>query len=370
MIDRSERPFLRQALFWGAVTLAAILLIWLLRGMLLPFLLGMGLAYLADPLADRLEAHKFPRWLATLIVLGVVVGGGVLALVLIAPLVINQIMQLAAQAPHYIDVLRHRILPEVTSFVARVGGPHDAADLQKEASAYVGSVSSWIVGILAQIWSSGLVIANTVYVLLLTPLVAFYFLRDWDKMVARIDSWMPRRHAPAIRGLAHEINDILAGFIRGQATVCLIFAVYYSVALSLAGLDFGIIIGSAAGVLTFIPYLGAITGLLASVIVASIQFGDHSRIAIVAGVYILGHLVEANLVTPMLVGGRVKLHPVWIIFALSAGGALFGFTGILLAVPAAAVVGVLVRFALANYLDSVFYDNRIKPLPLVDPSEL
>ena len=370
MIDRAERPFLRQAFFWGVVSLVAILLIWLLRGMLLPFLLGMGVAYVADPLADRLETHHVPRWLATLIVLGVIVGGGILALVLIAPLVINQIMQLAAQAPHYIDVMRHRVLPQVTSFVARVGGPHDAADLQKEASAYVGSVSSWIVGILEQIWSSGLVIANTVYVLLLTPLVAFYFLRDWDKMVARIDGWMPRRHTSAIRGLAHEINDILAGFIRGQATVCLIFAVYYSVALSLAGLDFGIIIGTAAGVLTFIPYLGAITGLLASVIVASFQFTDHSRILIVAGVYILGHLIEANLVTPMLVGGRVKLHPVWIIFALSAGGALFGFTGILLAVPFAAVVGVLVRFALANYLDSVFYDNRIKPLPLVDPSEL
>ena len=370
MTAQAEHPFRRQALFWGGVAIAAILLVWLLRSMLLPFLLGMALAYVSDPLADRLEARRVPRWLATLIVLGVIVGGGVLALVLVAPLIVNQIMQLAAQAPHYIDVLRHRVLPQVTSFVARVGGPHDAADLQKEASAYVGSVSSWIVGILGQIWSSGLVIASTLYVLLLTPLVAFYFLRDWDKMVARIDSWMPRRHAAALRGLAHEIDDILAGFIRGQATVCLIFAVYYSVALSLAGLDFGIIIGTAAGILTFIPYLGAITGLLASVIVASFQFEDHTRIAIVAGVYILGHLIEANLVTPMLVGGRVKLHPVWIIFALSAGGVLFGFTGILLAVPAAAVVGVLVRFGLANYLDSVFYDNRIKPLPLVDQSEL
>jgi predicted PurR-regulated permease PerM len=370
MSGQAEHPVRRQALFWGGVALAAILLIWLLRSMLLPFLLGMALAYVADPLADRLEARRVPRWLATLIVLGVIVGGGILALVLVAPLVVNQIMQLAVQTPHYIDVMRHRVLPQVTSFVARVGGPRDAADLQKEATAYVGSVSSWIVGILGQIWSSGLIIANTVYVMLLTPLVAFYFLRDWDKMVARIDSWMPRRHAAAMRGLAHEIDDILAGFIRGQATVCLIFAVYYSVALSLAGLDFGIIIGTAAGILTFIPYLGSITGLLASVIVAAFQFEDHTRIAIVAGVYILGHLIEANLVTPMLVGGRVKLHPVWIIFALSAGGVLFGFTGILLAVPTAAVVGVLVRFALSHYLGSDFYDNRVKPLPLVDPSEL
>jgi predicted PurR-regulated permease PerM len=370
MSAQAEHPFRRQALFWGGAALAAILAVWLLRSMLLPFLLGMALAYVSDPLADRLEAHRVPRWLATLFVLGAIVGGGILALVLVAPLIVNQIMELAAQAPHYIDIMRHRVLPQVTSFVARVGGPHDAADIQKEATAYVGSVSSWIVGLLGQIWSSGLVIANTLYVILLTPLVAFYFLRDWDKMVARIDSWMPRRHAAALRGLAHEIDDILAGFIRGQATVCLIFAVYYSVALSLAGLDFGIIIGTAAGILTFIPYLGAITGLFASVIVASFQFEDHTRIAIVAGVYILGHLIEANLVTPMLVGGRVKLHPVWIIFALSAGGVLFGFTGIVLAVPVAAVVGVLVRFGLSHYLGSDFYDNRIKPLPLVDPSEL
>jgi predicted PurR-regulated permease PerM len=370
MKSRAELPFIRQSLFWLAVTAAFIFLFWLLRGMLLPFVLGMALAYVSDPLADRLERVHVPRWLASVIVLGVIVGLGVLMLVLIVPAIVTQAIQLAEQTPLYLDELRHRILPQLTRFVARVGGPSDAADVQKAAGAYVGSVSSWMFGMLSHVWSSGLALANVMYVMLLTPLVAFYFLRDWDKMVARIDSWMPRRHAVGIRGLAHEINDILAGFIRGQATVCLIFAVYYSVALSLAGLDFGIIIGTAAGVLTFIPYLGAITGLFASVIVASFQFTDHSRILIVAGVYILGHLIEANLVTPTLVGGRVKLHPVWIIFALSAGGVLFGFTGILLAVPAAAVVGVLVRFALSHYLGSDFYDNRVKPLPLVDPGEL
>ncbi|HTJ63408.1 MAG TPA: AI-2E family transporter [Alphaproteobacteria bacterium] len=370
MRQQAEHPLLRQNLFWGAIALAAILLVWLLRGMLLPFLLGMALAYVSDPFADRLERLRIPRWLATLIVLGLIVGGGILTLVLVAPLIVNQIMQLAQQAPHYIDVLRHRILPEITSFVARVGGPSDAADLQKQATAYVGSFSSWVVSILGQIWSSGVAIANTIYVLLLTPLVAFYFLRDWDHMIARIDGWMPRAHAGMFRGLAHEIDDILAGFIRGQATVCLIFAVYYSVALSLAGLNFGIIIGIAAGVLTFIPYLGAIAGLIASIGVAFVQFDDYTRIAIVAGVYILGHLIEGNVVTPVLVGDRVKLHPVWIIFALAAGGALFGFTGVLLAVPVAAVIGVLVRFGLTQYLDSDFYDSRAEPLPPVSPGEL
>jgi predicted PurR-regulated permease PerM len=370
MKTKSELSLTWQIAFWLIVTAGFIGLFVLLRGMLLPFLLGMALAYVADPAADRLERIGAPRWLATLIVLGLVVGLGILLLVIVVPIIVNQIIQLADHAPAYMDILRQKVLPRVTELVSRFGGPHDAADIQKAAGAYVGSVSAWIFGMLGHVWSSGLVIANLGAVLLLTPLVAFYFLRDWDMMIAHIDGWMPLRHRTQLRELAREIDAILAGFIRGQATVCIIFAVYYSIALSLAGLEFGIIIGIAAGVLTFIPYLGAAAGLIASVTVAFIQFSDHTRVAIVAGVYIVGHLIEGNLVTPMLVGGRVKLHPVWIIFSLMAGGALFGFTGVLLAVPVAAVVGVLVRFGLSQYLDSNFYDNRVAPLPLVDPSEL
>ncbi|MDB5395308.1 MAG: family transporter [Rhodospirillales bacterium] len=370
MKTKAELALTWQTAFWLIVTAAFIVLFVLLRGVLLPFVLGMALAYVSDPAADRLEKLGLPRWLATLLVLGLTVGLGILVLILVVPIIVNQIVQLAEQAPGYLDFLRQRILPEVTQFVARFGGPHDAADFQKTAGAYVGSVSSWIFGMLGHVWSSGLVIADLGAVMLLTPLVAFYFLRDWDVMIATLDSWMPLRHRSTLRTLAREIDGILAGFIRGQATVCVIFAIYYSIALSLAGLEFGIIIGIAAGMLTFIPYLGAATGLVASVTVAFIQFDDHTRVAIVAGVYIIGHLIEGNLVTPMLVGGQVKLHPVWIIFSLMAGGALFGFTGVLLAVPVAAVVGVLVRFALRQYLNSNFYDNRVEPLPLVDPGEL
>lgn len=370
MKSQTEFSFTRQFLFWLFVAAVVIFLLWQLSGMLLPFVLGMALAYVSDPIADRLEHLFFPRWLASLLVLGLIVGLGILVLVLVIPVIANQGMQLAEQTPHYLDLLRHRFLPQLTRFVAKVGGPHDAADVQKAASAYVGSVSSWLFGMLSHLWSSGLAIANVIYVMVLTPLVAFYFLRDWDRMVAKLDSWSPLRHRGDIRGLAREIDDILAGFIRGQATVCLIVGLYYAVALSLAGLEYGAIIGTVAGILSFIPYLGAIAGLIASVTVAFIQFDDHLRVAIVAGVYILGHMIEGNLITPMLVGNRVKLHPVWIIFALMAGGALFGFTGVLLAVPVAAVVGVLVRFTLRQYLDSNFYDNRAETLPLVDPGEL
>jgi predicted PurR-regulated permease PerM len=234
-----------------------------------------------------------------------------------------------------------------------------------------------VVGLLGDVWSGGLAVVNVLYVMVLTPLVAFYFLRDWDRMIDHIDAWLPRRQADTIRELAREIDAILAGFVRGQALVCILFAAYYAIALTAAGLNFGIIIGIAAGVLTFIPYLGAITGLIVSVGVAFGQFDDYTRVAIVAGIYLLGHTIEANFVTPNLVGDRVGLHPVWIIFALLAGGALFGFTGVLLAVPVAAVIGVVVRFALKQYLDSTFYDDRadhppdlMERLPSVDLGQL
>jgi predicted PurR-regulated permease PerM len=370
MTHSSPLPMPRQVAFWVILTIGLILLVWLLRGMLLPFVLGMSIAYVCDPFADRLEALGVPRWGASLLVLGLVVGGAALVLVLVAPVIVDQIAELAQQAPHYIDYLRHKLLPRLTRFATQVGGPGEVADMRNAVSSYAGDISGWVLSFLGKVLNGGLAVANIVYVMALTPLVAFYFLRDWDLMVAKIDSWMPRRHIGVIRYLAHEINDILAGFIRGQATVCLIFAIYYSAALSTAGLNFAIIIGIGAGILTFIPYLGAITGLAASLVVAFIQFNDYTRIGIVAVVYLAGHLVEANIVTPLLVGGRVKLHPVWIIFALAAGGALFGLTGVLLAVPAAAVIGVLIRFLIKQYLDSGFYDNNITPLPLVDPSEL
>jgi predicted PurR-regulated permease PerM len=370
MTRRPALPGPRQTAFWLMVAAGIILLLWLLRGMLLPFVSGMAMAYVAAPIADRLQRLGVPRSVATLLVLGIVVGVIVLVLVLLLPMLVNQATQLIEQGPHYFDLIRHRVLPQLTSLAARVGGPREIAEVQKAVKGYTGDISGWVVGLLGQVWTGGVVIADILYVMLLTPLVAFYFLRDWHVMVGKIASWLPRRYAGALRGLAREIDEILAGFIRGQAIVCLIFAVYYSVALSLAGLDFAIVIGTAAGVLTFIPYLGAIVGLLASLIVAFGQFTDHDRVAIVAGVYILGHLVESNLVTPTLVGDKVKLHPVWIIFALMAGGALFGFTGVLLAVPVAAVIGVVVRFALRQYLASGFYDNVVTPLPLVDRSEL
>ena len=197
--------------------------------------------------------------------------------------------------------------------------------------------------------------ANLISLLVITPVVAFYLLRDWDRLIARIDTWLPRDHAETIRERVREVDRTLAGFLRGQGTVCLILGLFYAIALSIAGLDFGLVVGLVAGLLSFIPYVGAIIGLVLSVGLALLQFDDWLRVAIVAGIFFVGQAVEGNFLTPKLVGESVGLHPVWIIFGLLAGGALFGFVGVLLAVPAAAVIGVGVRFALDRYLQSPYY---------------
>lgn len=348
----------RQTAFWLIATAVFLLLLWLLRDVLLPFVLAMALAYILDPLADRMEKIGFRRWVATVVLLAAFVGTFVAMMVVALPLIRDQVLQLIEQIPHYADYVRGKVLPAVNHVIAQVSGVPEGNNAQSVATSYSNDIRTWLVGLLGSVWSGGLAVVNILYVMLLTPLVAFYLLRDWDSMLGQIDSWLPRRQADTVRDLAREIDAILAGFVRGQALVCFLLAIYYAVALSLTGLNFAIIIGIAAGILSFIPYLGAIAGLLVSIGVAFSQFNDFSQTLIVAAVYIFGHAVEANLITPNLVGDRVQLHPVWVLFALLAGGALFGFTGVLLAVPVAAVIGVVVRFSLRQYLSSSFFDDR------------
>jgi len=194
--------------------------------------------------------------------------------------------------------------------------------------------------------------------LFITPVVAFFLLRDWDRILARIDSWLPRRHAPVIRAQAAKVDETLSGFVRGQGTVCLLLGVFYAIALALVGLDFGLVIGVLIGLISFVPYAGAMIGAVLSIGLAAVQFGDWTHVLIIAGIFVFGQAVEGNVLTPKLVGDRVNLHPVWVIFALLAFGSLFGFVGVLLAVPIAAILGVLVRFALERYLASPLYDPK------------
>jgi len=346
----------RHLRFWLIGLAVFLAVLFLLRGVLLPFVAGMAVAYLLDPICDRLERWGLSRTLATTVLTVAFLILALAAFLLLVPVLAGQVVSLIERVPGYVETLRGQFAQLLAVVEARV----DPAMLEQVEGALAGSTERlvrWVTGLLGQVISGGVALANLISLLVITPVVAFYLLRDWDKIVARVDTWLPRRHAETIREQVRAVDATLAGFLRGQGTVCTILAVYYGLGLSLAGLDFGLVIGLVAGLLSFVPYVGAIVGLLLSVGLALVQFDAWLPIAIVAAVFVLGQVVEGNFLTPKLVGESVGLHPVWIIFALLAGGTLFGFVGILLAIPAAAVVGVGVRFGLGRYLASSYFGS-------------
>jgi predicted PurR-regulated permease PerM len=356
----------RQIRFWLVGLLLFLVALYLLRGVLLPFVAGIAIAYLLDPICDRLEKAGCSRTLATCIVTAAFVIVAVALVLLIAPLIQGQVIDLISRLPDMVASVQRWAAPLLATIEQRVGS-EQIAELQKALGGQVGGIVRWIGGALQQVLTGGLALFNILSLIFITPIVTFYLLRDWDRLVARIEDWLPRRHAPVIREQARLIDATLAGFARGQATVCLILGVFYSAALSLAGLDFGLAVGLMTGVLSFIPFVGTITGFVASMGLAIAQFTglpdgtDWLSIGLVAGIFIVGQVVEGNFLTPKLVGDRIGLHPVWVIFALLAGGALFGFVGVLLGLPAAAVIGVLIRFGIGRYMASPLYHGGLPP---------
>ncbi|HIJ39115.1 MAG TPA: AI-2E family transporter [Rhodospirillaceae bacterium] len=331
-------------------------LIYLLSSILLPFVAGMAIAYFLDPLAQRLGRIGFSRALAAACIeLGffLLLGLAVLAL---APLVEAQISSFAARIPGYTQGLLHRGEPIWRTAMAHLS----AGEIERLTSAagdYAGTAASWLGGFITRLLSGSLMVVNILSLIFITPVVTFYFLRDWQGITTRVERWLPRRHSATICQQLREIDSILAGFVRGQALVCLSLASYYALALSLVGLDLGLLVGFTAGAFSFIPYLGSISGFLVATGLALAQSQDWSLALMVMAVFAVGNLLEGNVLAPKLVGEKIGLHPIWVIFALLAGGALFGFVGILLALPTAAVIGVLTRFALARYMESAIYDN-------------
>jgi len=343
-----------QLAFWLIGFALFLLALYLLRGILLPFVAGMAVAYILDPICDWLERHRCSRLWATTIVsigFGVVV---VVALLVVVPLLERQVIDFAGRLPGYVNSAADRLLPQLQIIAERLG-IGSLADLRSSVSTQIGAIMSWIGGALIRIVSSGVAFANLLSLLFITPVVAFYLLRDWDHFVARIDDLLPRAHRETIRAQLRQIDRNLAGFARGQASVCVALASYYAVGLSLVGLEFGLVVGLGIGLISFIPYVGSITGLIVSLGIALAQFPTWGPVFLVLGVFVVGQILEGYVLTPRLVGNRVGLHPVWVIFALLAGGALFGFVGLLLAVPAAAVIGVLVRFGVQQYLASRYF---------------
>jgi predicted PurR-regulated permease PerM len=360
-------PVQRQVGFWITASVLVALALYVLRDMLLPFVAGLALAYLLDPVADRLQRLGLGRLAATILILGLFVLLFVLALVLVIPFVAHQLAGFIDKLPGYVARIQELVAQQGGPLLERLGGTEALPDMQRSIGNIVGQGAAWLGRFLQSLWAGGQAIISVFALLVVTPVVAFYLLVDWDRMVTSVDSWLPRRHRDTIRALAREIDDAIAGFVRGQAAVCLILGTFYAAALTLIGLNFGALIGMTAGLVSFIPYVGSLTGLVLSVGVALVQFWpDWTMILATLGIFIFGQFVEGNILAPKLVGSSVGLHPVWLMFALLAFGSLFGFVGLLLAVPLAAAVGVLARFALRRYLASPLYDSDTGAQPRLD----
>jgi predicted PurR-regulated permease PerM len=353
----------RQAFFWLGAFVVFVVFLMVFSSILLPFVAGMALAYFLDPIADWLERRGLSRMMASVMILVSFVLLFALSLIIIIPLIVAQASEFISRIPQYISSLQQLIAGADTNLLP--GWVSAQIDTVKENFSKLLTEGAGFIGtLLTQIWNSGKSLVDVISLLVVTPVVAFYLLLDWDRMIEKVDSWIPRDHVATVRQIARDMDSTIAGFIRGQGSLCLILGVYYAVGLSLVGLNFGLLIGFFAGAISFIPYVGSMIGLVLAVGVALVQFlPDYVNVILVLAVFFSGQFIEGNILQPKLVGSSVGLHPVWLMFALFAFGVLFGFVGLLVAVPAAAAVGVLVRFALSRYLESDLYHGRAANLP-------
>ncbi len=343
-------PVGQQAKYWGIAIAIFVVILWFLGDVILPFVLGGAIAYCLDPIADRLEKMGCSRAVAVSIITLVAILIFVLLILLVIPTLVEQTSQLIDTAPELFQRLQAFLTERFPSLV-------DAESTIRQQLLKIGETiqskgAEFVNGVL----SSALGLINVVILLVVVPVVAFYLLLDWDNMTAKVDELLPRDHAPTIRKIAKDIDNTLASFIRGQGTVCLILGTYYAIALMIAGLNFGLVVGFVAGLISFIPYVGALVGGVLAIGLAIFQFwGEWVSIGIVAAIFALGQFLEGNILTPKLVGSSVGLHPVWLIFALSVFGSLFGFVGMLVAVPVAAMIGVIARYGIERYKESRLY---------------
>jgi len=347
--------------FWLGVAAGFLLLLWLLNDILLPFVVGAVLAYFLDPVVVRLQRAGLSRTLATTMVTVAAALISVGTATAIVPPLLGELQTLITKAPQFAVQAVKSIQPVIEPLLGKLGfSSLSLEDLQAEATQWAGEVVGVAGSIVGRLTQRSVAVINLLSLLFLTPVVTFYLLRDWEKLLAAIDNALPLDHADTVRKLAHESDVAVAGYLRGQALVCLVLATLYAVGLSLVGLEFGFVIGLIAGLISFIPFVGTLVGAALSIGTALAQFPpDWLGVAKVAAVFLGGYLLEGNVLSPKLVGDRVGLHPVWIMFALLAGGSLFGFVGVLIAVPVAAVVGVVVRHLMSRYRASSFYRGSV-----------
>ncbi len=354
-----------QVLVWVGFTAAVIFAIWLFRPILLPFVVGIALAYLLNPLVNVVQRARIGRGWATAIVLL-----GVLALIvgvvsLVTPLFSTQVAGLVSRLPRYISDLQEVIrgfAPQLVEWL----GPERTEQLQSSLSQFLGTGVEFIGNLTGQLAQSGLTVLNTLAFIILTPVIAFYLLLDWEGMVKGIDDLLPREHRREVRQVLDQIDHSMAGVVRGYGSVILVLCIYYATALSLTGLNFGLVIGLITGLFSFIPFVGFLTGFTLSMGIALVQFSPNWwLVAVVFAVYMVGQFLEGNVLYPKLVGSSININPVWLMFALFAFAFLFGFVGLLLAVPLAAITATLTRYALKRYKESPLYhgERTARPAP-------
>ncbi|MBZ6078260.1 AI-2E family transporter [Microvirga puerhi] len=362
----------RPSIFWITITLIALVMLVLLREILLPFAVGMALAYLLAPAVDRLEQAGINRSLAALLlVLLLAVGFAGLALVML-PALIGELRFFIDEFPRYVARVQSLIADKEQSWLPKILGPeHRLEESITHAAAATGS--EWLDDLILSVWASGKALFSLLSLIVVVPIVSIYLLSDWNRMIVTIDGWVPAKHRADVRALGQEIHETVSGFVRGQVVICLILAVFYATALRLTGINHSILIGITTGLISFVPYLGLGVGLVVASCVAVAQFWpDWTPLLIVAGIFLVGEILADYVLSPRIIGSRVKLNPVWLMFALFAFGYLFGFVGLLIAIPLAASLGVVLRFALREFLagpDAVAGpDLRGATFPKVDAS--
>jgi len=348
-----------HALFWVAVIATLFGFLWLFNGVLLPFVLGMAIAYLLDPIVDRMEKRKLPRWAGALLILLAFYAATAMALLFILPPLYREAQQLVTAAPGLFDRLWEAATPYLGWLQERIGNG-DMETLKSIILDNVGKTLQVGGGFIARVGAGGQAVAGLFATMALTPLVAFFMMKEWSHITAWIDDLLPRKSHKTIRDLLQQINQKMAGFVRGQISVACALAVLYAVGLALTGVKFGFTIGMAAGLLYIIPYLGTAFGLLAALTSAAFQGISLVLAGKILAVFVVGQIIETYFLTPRLVGSSVGLHPLWILFAVMAGGSLFGVTGMLLAVPVAAIAGVLIGFSINRYKKSPYYTDKKK----------
>lgn len=350
-----------RVLFWTLVGLGSFGILWLLQDVLTPFVLALIIAYLLKAPTLRLERFGWPRWLAATLIFVVFFVGVFGSLTAIFPILIIELADLVDALPTYIERVQVW-LRDVAARSPWLDQAPNLEDLRDFAGERGTALLGWAGSVAGGVLRSGVAAIAVLSLIVVTPIVAFYLLLDWEKMVQATRALIPLRERPTIEQVVRDMDAAVGGFLRGQATVCLILGSFYAIGMSIIGLNFAVLIGLIAGILSFIPYVGSITGFAMAVLVAAFQFQSVLMVGVTAGIFLFGQFVEGNFLTPRLVGRAVSVHPVWVMVALFAGGSLFGFTGVLLALPVAAMIGVLVRYAVGRYRQSPLYTGMQRPV--------